>query len=309
MGALILWSRRADSITNRVNLNQIDMTVPNKDAISLWDRIKNLDKTFSWSFWGLVLAGVLGAFSIWAYFNDPSPKLTYEILTNTAVLDIREEVDKLQLLYDGNDITDSDRSLQVVTLRVVNDGPVDITKTLYDAENAPLGLKLSAGEIVDKPTILSFSRSYIKENLQPKITSVNQVTFQPIVLNSKDYFTVKILALVPSEDISVTPIGIVAGINEIDVVETYKDGATSDHPWSTWEVYEKGLYVVAFLSIWTTLLYFWLSHKFEIRRSEREYLLQEFAARRKVTPFEGLPSEDQMRKIFYSVRDAKNEEE
>lgn len=192
--------------------------------MALWDRIKGLDKTFAWSFFGFFL-GVGGiGFGVWSYYNSPSPKLIYEVLTNTPVLDIREDIDTLEILYDGQDITDSDRSLQVITFRVVNSGRVDILKGSYDSENAPLGIQLSEGEIVQIPRILASSSQYISDNLKPTVVTPTQIQFNTIILNSEDYFTIKILALVPSEDVRVKPLGIIAGIKEIELVESYREG-------------------------------------------------------------------------------------
>lgn len=190
----------------------------------LWNRLKNLDDKFPGAFAGVVIGAVGTGFGIWAYFNSPSPELTYEILTNTPVLDIREEVDNLEILYDGQNITDSDRSLQVVTFRVVNSGRIEITQGLYDAENAPLGLRLSDGQIVQSPRVISSSNQYIADNLNPSVASPTDIQFSPVVLNPQDYFTLKILALVPSEEVIVEPIGIVAGIDKIRLVESYREG-------------------------------------------------------------------------------------
>ncbi|NER97959.1 MAG: hypothetical protein F6J86_29630 [Symploca sp. SIO1B1] len=196
--------------------------------MSFWNRLKNLDKTFSWSFFGFLLGAIglpLGGFGVWAYFNSPSPKLTYEVLTNTPVFDIREEnVDKLQVVYDGVDITNSQLTLQVINFRVINNGRVDITKSMYDPENAPLGLRISVGEIVQAPVIIAASDDeYLKDNLKVEIVKQNEIQFNPVILNSRDYFTVKLLALVPNGTVDLQPIGKIAGISKIKLNESYQE--------------------------------------------------------------------------------------
>ena len=63
---------------------------------SLNDLIHALDRKFAWSFFGVVLALLFGGITIQReFFADSSPRLRYDILTSTAVLDLREDVSKL----------------------------------------------------------------------------------------------------------------------------------------------------------------------------------------------------------------------
>ena len=55
----------------------------------------------SWSFVGVVLALILASFTIYTEFlRDTYPHLQYDILTSTPVLDVREEVSKLDVLLN-----------------------------------------------------------------------------------------------------------------------------------------------------------------------------------------------------------------
>lgn len=193
--------------------------------MSLWSRFKNLDRAFAWSFLGFIVGiwGLAGAgFGVWAYFNSPSPRLTYEVLTNTPVFDVREKVDELQVLYKDIDITDGDFILQVITFRVVNNGQVDIKKDFYDAENSPLGIRLSEGEIVENPVIISSSNEYLDESLKLDVIDSKEVQIQPVILNSGDFFTIKLLALISSESVDLEATGKIAGINSIELKELYE---------------------------------------------------------------------------------------
>jgi hypothetical protein len=167
--------------------------------------------------------GLAGAgFGVWAYFNSPSPRLTYEVLTNTPVFDVREEVDKLQVLYNDIDITDGDFILQVITFRVVNSGQVNIKKDFYDAENSPLGIRLSEGKIVEKPVVISSSNEYLDESVRLDVIDSKEVQIQPVILDSGDFFTIKLLALISSESVDLEATGKIAGINYIELKELYE---------------------------------------------------------------------------------------
>lgn len=201
--------------------------------MSLWDKVKNLDRTFSWSFFGFFLGiGGLG-FGIWSHFVSPSPKITYEILTNTPVLDVREEVDKLDIFYDGNNISEENQSLQVITFRIINSGRVDIGINSYDPKNAPLGLRLEDAVIAQEPKIISTNDEYFLENLNINILETNnEVSFNPVILNSGDFFTIKLLALTSSAEINsnginLVPVGKIAGIKEIQLIKSYSETFTT----------------------------------------------------------------------------------
>jgi hypothetical protein len=53
----------------------------------------------------VVLALLFGGITIQReFFSDSGPRLRYDILTSTPVLDVREDVSKLSVLFDGVDI-------------------------------------------------------------------------------------------------------------------------------------------------------------------------------------------------------------
>ncbi len=122
--------------------------------MSLIGYIRDLDRKFAWSFLGVLLALLFGGIMIQReFFADSVPRLRYDILTSTPVLDVREDVSKLSVLFDGIDIRQQKKSLRVITVRVVNDSQKDILKGYYD-EDEPLGLRLSTGRIIRSDLVL-----------------------------------------------------------------------------------------------------------------------------------------------------------
>ena len=112
------------------------------------DKIKNISNNLAWSLLGFVLAVIFGSITIYTeFFRDDRPAIQFEILSDSSVLDVREEVSDLEIIYDGNDLRRSGQSLRVLVVRVSNTGGDDILNSYYD-DNALLGFSVENGELV-----------------------------------------------------------------------------------------------------------------------------------------------------------------
>ena len=182
-----------------------------------------LNKKVAWSFIGVIFALVFGILSVYSiFFQEKRTSLGFDVLSNTSVLDVREEIGKLEILYDGNDISKKDQSLRVITFRVINNGDKDILKGFYD-DNAPLGFKVTNGEII-KFEILDSSNEYLEENLNLKFVRDSEIEFSSVIIEVNEYFTVKVLVLHEKINLpDIIPKGKVAGVKRINVKELYKE--------------------------------------------------------------------------------------
>jgi hypothetical protein len=73
--------------------------------MALYEKLKSIDQKFSWSFFGLVLSVLFFLFGLYATFiYEKKPKLVFEILSEAPVYDLREDVSKLDILFEGEDI-------------------------------------------------------------------------------------------------------------------------------------------------------------------------------------------------------------
>ncbi len=191
--------------------------------MSLFQTIKNLDKKFSWSFWGFVLAVIFGAITIHDKFiADTHPQFYLDILTNTAVLDIKEDLPKLDILYDKIDIRKQQMSLSVVAVKIVNDSSLDVLKSYYDSDD-PFGMQINEGRII-KAELTKVTNEYLKKNLTVTAVSTNTLLFKPVVMEANNFFIVKLLVLHPAKTaLSIQSVGHVAGMATIPTREIYKD--------------------------------------------------------------------------------------
>lgn len=160
------------------------------------------------------------------FFREQRPNLKYEILSNTPVLDIHEQLGSLSILYGGKDIRQTGQSLYVITLRVVNDGRADILMGSYD-DGDPLGFALPPTAFVERAEVLDASNDYLRRNVSVDIqhdASGPLVVFRKVILEHGESFIVKVLVLQSgdSEIPPLAPMGKVAGVKRTEITYPYR---------------------------------------------------------------------------------------
>lgn len=179
--------------------------------------ITKLDRNFGWSFLGFVLAAIFGLLSLYTEFwKEASPRLEFELLSNAPVLDVREKLPDLEVLYQSQDIAKSGKTLSVLLVRAVNRGSADILSSYYDSK-APVGLDIKGGALI-RADLSDSSNAYLRT--AARVTAKESIiTFEPVILERDEWFLVKALVLhnVGSQPI-VAAHGKVAGQRKIPVV-------------------------------------------------------------------------------------------
>lgn len=194
--------------------------------MSLFKSLKELDQKFSWSFFGFMLAIAAMIVTIYIeFFKENKPDLNYIITANTSVLDIREKLGSLDVLYHGNSLSKNKQDLRLITFEVINQGNTSILSNFYDS-NDPVGFSVIDGKIADKPILIEASNNYLKEKLVIKKISDNSVVFSNVILEPDESFKIKILVL---HGVSKTPkiksFGKVAGVKNIDILMGFASGS------------------------------------------------------------------------------------
>lgn len=156
------------------------------------------------------------------FFQEKSVNLEYIILSNTNVLDINADISRLDILFDSTSLKSKKENIKILNLKILNSGNKDITIDFYD-ENDPVGFTLTNGYIVDNPELLSTSNDYLTKNLEKKIilTDSTKITFPKIIIESGEYFTLKLLIIHKLNAIpTINPIGKIASQKEIHIIQT-----------------------------------------------------------------------------------------
>ena len=187
--------------------------------MGLRDSLNTINNKYAWSLLGFILALLLGGLTIYLeFFRDRKPDLRFEVVSNTSVLDVREELGKLEIFYDGLDIKKSKQSLRVVVVRVVNPSDTDILLGHYD-ERVPLGFTVSNGELL-RVELLEASSRYLMSNLRVSPPDSLLGVFEPVILESKEFFMFKALILhAQGRTPILSPQGKIAGIRTINLTE------------------------------------------------------------------------------------------
>ena len=162
--------------------------------MGLRDSLNTINNKYAWSLLSVILAVLFGGLAIYSeFFKDRKPELRFEIVSNTSVLDVREDLGKLEIFYDGLDIKKSKQALRVVIVRVVNSGETAILMGHYD-KREPLGFTFSTGKLL-RVELLEASSRYLMSNLRVSLADSLLGVFEPVILESKDYFMFKALIL------------------------------------------------------------------------------------------------------------------
>jgi hypothetical protein len=169
------------------------------------------------SFIGL-MAGIIAIYTF--FFQEKKTQIDYEITTSTNIFDVNADVSELDFTYDGNSLKTNNKKLRLINLKIKNTGSESIPIPSYDIKD-PLGVKITNGEIVEKPELVGKSNDYIQKNLHIRIDSSNNVIFNEIILDPGDFYIVKLLILhSKNESPDLLPIGKIAGVKNISVIST-----------------------------------------------------------------------------------------
>jgi len=173
----------------------------------IWDFIKWLSPFIGLS--SLVLA-------IYINFMVPrNPEISLEALNNSTLIDIKDNYQKLTILYDSINILNSDEELRYILLKIKNTGNHNINLSHFDPNN-PFGIKISAGCIVDVPQITTSTVEDLQLYLEVVQDSTNSFFFPAFLFDTGTYFTIKFLVLIEKDKpLVIRPFGKISGTNPI----------------------------------------------------------------------------------------------
>ncbi|MBA3024073.1 MAG: hypothetical protein FP821_09285 [Sideroxydans sp.] len=152
-------------------------------------------------------------------FYEKKPSLTFEVISNTNVYDIHENVGKLDVIYDGQSIRAKKKLLKLINFRVVNSGKTNFIKSDYDEADA-LGFEINGGSILELPKFVA-SNDYLQENLKMILKSQQEIRINPLIFDAGEFIEIHALILA-NEGVEpiLIPLGKVAGVKHIPVIES-----------------------------------------------------------------------------------------
>ena len=182
------------------------------------EKFANLDKKFAWSFLGFVLAVFFGGLTIYNEFiKAHDPQMIFEILSDTNVLDLKENVPELKILYGDVDIKNVGKDLSVMVFRIKNIGGASILGGFYDA-NSPVGITLSNGEFL-KVEKIDASNEYLKNSASAIKSSPTSIKIPNVIMEPGESYTLKALIIHAARTATIIKSsGKIAGMRNIPVV-------------------------------------------------------------------------------------------
>jgi hypothetical protein len=158
-----------------------------------------------WQFIGVASAVLISL--VLYYIQRQKKKLSYEIITHTRLLSIKEEFkSNIRILYDGKPVTD----VHLLEVNLINSGNTPILKNDYETK-----LNINCG---DKSTILTADAIFVDPpDINPSFAvDGNNIVLEPILLNGGDSIILKIIATQVSR---ISLGGRIAGVKKFDKYE------------------------------------------------------------------------------------------
>lgn len=182
---------------------------------------REIDSRFSWSFLGFLI-GILGlAFGLYTFFQKDRPELQFEVITNTDIININENIGKLQIFFDNENVLSIDTTLRLLTIKLSNYGNSSINKNDFDKDYL-LGLDFKNYIIADKPNTIEFSNDYLQERFNFSFDS-SSIKIAPVIFDKNDYVLFKLLLIGPrQEPIRISTTGKISGQSKIQIITNYK---------------------------------------------------------------------------------------
>ncbi|NOS96699.1 MAG: hypothetical protein HOP26_09785 [Methylotenera sp.] len=159
-----------------------------------------------------ILGFALAIYATWFY--EKRPEITYEVLSNSKVLDVHTSVSKLDILYGGESLKSQNLELNLVVVRIKNTGSIDLSKNDFD-DVEPLGLKIVNGRLLEEPSVSSSSR-YLERNVKILRDNGGQLNIAPILFDVGEWIKMQLLVATPTGTSAIIqPSGKVSGIKSL----------------------------------------------------------------------------------------------
>lgn len=154
--------------------------------------INRIDKRFSI---GLILGLVFGLLSVYVdFFKSSDPELTFNVLSNATVFDIKEDIGKLDVLYDSTSLTKQGKIISLITIKISNSGNGSILKEYFDSIY-PLRLFIDSAKIVQNPQLIETNEVYLNKSVNFRRFSENGFIINPFIFDRGKFFVIKLLVI------------------------------------------------------------------------------------------------------------------
>ena len=194
-------------------------------------------KFATWIGWG-ALGAIIGLAALFLALDFAKTAITAFLQSYTNLVDVKNPLNDLQVLYNGKDLIKENLSLHLYRVRIQNTGDKVILKEHFD-DNDLWGIRVSSGSIV-KISAPTSDSSYIQRNISIHEPDSQTLRFAPIIFEPGDFFIVDFFVLVDMSSVPphVTSIGKIAGVRQIPVATSNlnRRSLLYEAYWGDWQI-------------------------------------------------------------------------
>lgn len=166
-----------------------------------------------WAPVGVLVALAFGFFGVYSWLHERKPNISYEIINETNVLDVRKPLEDLSIFFQEENIQERNLNLRIFTIKVENNGEVDILQNYYDRDDI-WGLQVSNARIIEV-RLIDTNDDYLKSKLEPRLIERDKIELNKVIFEKDKFFVLEILGLhSKAVQPEITPMGKIAGIEK-----------------------------------------------------------------------------------------------
>jgi hypothetical protein len=188
---------------------------------------KTIERGFAWSFAGFVIGTISLALAVTIFYlskREAQTEMRIVIRDEVNLVEVKEEIPRLSILYDGENILESKKEIKVLTFTVENRGQT-ILQNYYD-QDEPFGI-LFEDSVILGATLVDANSKYIRDKLKrasstPSSTNSvleNTLYLEKIIFEHGKHADFKVLLMQERgvKETTLTPLGKISGMDTIPV--------------------------------------------------------------------------------------------
>ena len=189
--------------------------------------LKSVERGFAWSFAGFLIGTISLILAVAVFYltrRDSQTDLRVIVQDEVNLVQLKEKLPKLKILYEDEDILESQKEIKVLRLSLENEGKT-ILQNDYDNQRS-FGLRFEKSSVLGT-TLLEASSDYVQEEYQKALdrpapatpSTLDSLYLPKLILEDGAYARLKVFLIQDKQAgrTQVTALGKISGMNKIAV--------------------------------------------------------------------------------------------
>jgi hypothetical protein len=180
--------------------------------------LKKIERKYPFNLISILIG--IGSLAIGIFFGfsyEKSAKLAIEVFSSAPLFNVREDVRDFKVVFEGENILQSDKILTLINFRIVNNGNSTIKPSDFDKKILP-SISVDQGELV-RVKVLNKSHQYY-DSFSDITPSNNSIELPPFIMSNSDYVSLSFLVFHNKEqNPALEADGKIANVSNISVVD------------------------------------------------------------------------------------------